>query len=728
MSKKFVIGLCAISGIAAITVTGVLAYQSLFKNDTGNSPIANKAANPDELLLQYFSGIGNGQYEELYEMLSEQSQKGISKEDFVAKNKNIYGGIEAKNITLTTGQISDYDNHAAESESDIANKIVEYDLRMDTVAGEITYSWHAVFSVNENKEYRMEWTPQSIFPSLAWDDKVRVNTLTAKRGCIYDRNGELLAGPGIASAVGFIPGKMRKEEAASVDPDPASVDEVSVPDADDAPVLESTPATIYHAEDIAKTAELLEMTPENIIKKLNASYVKDDTFVLLQTVAKKDYELKEALLTVPGILISDTSVRYYPLGEKASHLVGYIQNINAEELEILRGQGYHRNSVLGKAGLEKIYEDQLRATDGCEIIIVDGNGNQKETLARKENVNGKDITLTIDAQIQSQLYDLFCQDKSCSVAMNPRTGEVLALVSTPAYDANDFVLGMPMSKWTALNEDTNLPFFNRFKAALCPGSTMKAITAAIAVDTGIIPPDEDFGHSGLKWRKDESWGGYYITTTMEYEGPANIRNALKFSDNIYFAKAATRIGADRFAKELIKIGFEERIPFEYGLYSSIVSTTETFQSEVQLADSGFGQGEILTNPIHLAAIYASFVNDGNILQPYLMLEKGPAVWKEHAFSADTARIIREDLIQVIESGSATDAKIQGRILGGKTGTAEIKQSKDDKTGTELGWFVAFTADEYDAHPLIVISMVEDVKGRGSSHYVVPKVRTVFEGN
>lgn len=384
------------------------------------------------------------------------------------------------------------------------------------------------------------------------------------------------------------------------------------------------------------------------------------------------------------------------------------------------------NSILGKAGLEEIYEQELRAVDGYEIIIVDDKDNHKETLAKKEKINGNDISLTIDAQIQTELYELFPTDKSCSVAANPKTGEVLALVSTPTYDANDFVLGIPTSKWIALNEDANLPFWNRFKASLCPGSTMKAITAAIAIDTNIVSPDEDFGHSGLKWRKDESWGGYYITTTIEYDGPANIRNALKFSDNIFFGKTAIKIGADRFAEELIKIGFEERIPFEFGLYSSIVSTTETFRSEIQLADSGFGQGEILTNPIHLASVYSSFLNDGNILTPHLLSSSGTKIWKGNVFSPETAKIIRDDLIQVIENGSAADARVSGRILGGKTGTAEIKQSQDDNTGTELGWFVQFTADENEENPLIIVSMVEDVKDRGGSHYVSTKVKTLFE--
>lgn len=697
MSKKVIIGLLAVAVFVLIGLVGFFSYPVLFKSSTESLLVEDMPTEPDELLHQYFSNISSGHYEELYEMLTEQSQAAISKEDFVTRNKNIYGGIEAKNITITIAQLSDYENDGDESDSTSARKIVEYSVWMDTVAGEISYSNYALFRLTERDEYRMEWTPQSIFPSLTWTDIVRVNTLTAGRGYIYDRNGIMLAGPSIASAVGFVPGKIRKEE-----------------------------TSVYDSEDISKVAELLEMTPETVLKKLNAPYVKDDMFVLLKNVSKEAYDLKEELLTVPGILISDTPVRNYPLGEKASHLTGYTQSISAEELESLHDQGYHRNSVIGKNGLEKIFEDQLRAIDGCEIIITTENGDMKETLAKKDKSDGKNITLTIDAQLQSQLHDQFYQDKSCSVAMNPKTGEVLALVSTPAYNANDFVIGMSESKWNELNEDSGLPFLNRFKAALCPGSTMKGITAAIAIDTGMVSPAEDFGHSGLRWKKDESWGGYYITTTSEYEGPANLANALKFSDNIYFAKAAMKVGAARFAKELINIGFEERIPFEYGLYSSIVSTTETLNSEIQLADSGFGQGEILTNPVHLAAIYSSFTNGGDIFQPYLILEKSPQIWKEHAFSAETASIIRDDLIQVIESGNAADAKIQGRVLGGKTGTAEIKQSKGDESGTELGWFIAFTADEYDEKPLLVVSMVEDVKGRGGSHYVIPKVKAVIE--
>ncbi len=668
--------------ITVLTVTGAVLYP-LFSNKLHANPSPPKPLTPDETAARYFSLVGARQYGDLYAMLSEQSKAQVTEEDFTSRHKNIYDGITARNIAAVVGQVSDLDE---------TRKAVDYTLRMNTIAGEIEYTNRIVFSQNENKEYRIEWSPQTIFPNLTWNDKVRVNTLAAKRGCIYDRTGEMLAGPGIASSVGFVPGKMSGDTG-----------------------------------DIAKVAALLETTPETITKKLSASYVKDDTFVLLKTIPRDAYELEKELLGVKGILISNTTVRYYPLGEKASHLVGYIQGISAEELETLAEQGYNANSLLGKAGLEKIYEEQLRANDGYEIVIVDEKGNVKNILARKNKADGQDIVLTIDSQMQSRLYDLFSSDKSCSVALNPKTGEVLALVSTPTYNANDFVLGMTAAKWASLNENENKPMFNRFKAALCPGSTFKSVTAAIGINTGVISPADDFGHSGLRWRKDESWGGYYVTTTKEYSGAANIENALMYSDNIYFSKAALKIGAGLFAEQLKGIGFEERIPFEFGLYSSTISATETFTSEIQLADSGFGQGQILMNPVHLASVYSAFVNNGSMIKPHLLRENTePLYWKEQAFTPETAKAVRDSLVQVVERGTATDAKIKGLTLGGKTGTAEVKQSKNDTSGTELGWFVLFNADERAKNQLMVVTMVEDVKGRGGSHYVSSRVKKVFE--
>ena len=175
-------------------------------------------------------------------------------------------------------------------------------------------------------------------------------------------------------------------------------------------------------------------------------------FIPLKTIQYGDERIA-SLLKIPGIKINDKDARIYPLGIKAAHLTGYIQTINADELEKHKDEEYTENSLIGKAGLEKAYEEKLRGIDGTEIYIQNNEGGKKASLISKEVKNGEDIKLTIDSNMQSLLYGQLEKDKGSSVAMNPNTGEVLALVSTPSYNPNDFVLGMSKDKWNSLNND-----------------------------------------------------------------------------------------------------------------------------------------------------------------------------------------------------------------------------------------------------------------------------------
>lgn len=172
---------------------------------------------------------------------------------------------------------------------------------------------------------------------------------------------------------------------------------------------------------------------------------------------------------------SEVTERVYPLGEMAGQLTGYVQAISAEELEKKKGEGYHSGSVIGKSGLERAYEKELRAVDGAEIYIADSDGNKKETLCFTPAQDGKDITVTIDAAVQQNAYQQFAADNGTAVAMNPKTGELLALVSTPGYDPNEFILGMSSDRWNQLNNDVNQPMMNRYTAAWVPGSTFKPV-------------------------------------------------------------------------------------------------------------------------------------------------------------------------------------------------------------------------------------------------------------
>ena len=645
-----------------------------------------KTVQPEELLTEYIDLLNQGDYADMYDFLTEEAQETTDKETYVNRYKNIYGGIEASDVRIDIADEGDKKDEKAETQR------VKYTLTMDTIAGELSFDTVAIFTQNEDGDYKMSWDSQDIFPNLYNEDTVKVVTTQAKRGNIYDRNQVELAREGIASSVGLVPGKLPEDRDGA----------------------------------IAQLSELLEISTEKIEKALSAGWVRDDTFVPLRTVAKDAMELKEKLLEIPGVMISDTKVRFYPFGEKAAQLTGYVQNITAEELEKRTGQGYNRNSIIGKAGAERIYEEQLRPKDGYTIEIRNQLGEVKDVVLEKPAEDGQDVKLTIDITLQQYLYQEMEGDEGCAVAMDPTTGAVRALVSTPAYDPNDFVMGYTASAWEALNSDESQPLYNRYLAAWTPGSSFKPVVAALGLTAGTLNPDEDVKNDGLKWQRDSSWGDYYVTTLVDYP-VKNLENALVHSDNIYFAKAACALGEKDFMKGLDSLGFGEELPFDFAATASGYGSDGRIASETELADSGYGQGKILVNPIHLSSIYSALVDGGNMVKPYLLDGESATYWKEGVFTKEAADTVLADLYQVVEdsAGTAHAAQRDAFRMAGKTGTAELKISKDDTEGQELGWFVGMCVENTEK-PLLITMMIEDVKGRGGSHYVIPKVMKGFD--
>ena len=419
--------------------------------------------------------------------------------------------------------------------------------------------------------------------------------------------------------------------------------------------------------------------------------------------------------------------REYPYGKIAAHLVGYVRGISAEELEANKGEGYTESSIIGKTGLEAAFEDRLKGKNGSGIYIVDENENTVKTIAETDIEDGENIKTTIDIELQKDIYEEFEGDNGFSVAINPKTGEVFAMVSTPSFDSNKFITGFTDEEWNKLSSDDNTPMFTRYESTWVPGSSFKPITGAIGLNTDSFKASDDFGYSGTSWQKDSSWGDYKVTTLTTYSGPANLRNALIYSDNIYFAKAALKIGADAFAKELLKIGFDKELDFLITMSSSQFANNDEFTSEGQLADSGFGQGQVLVNPLYMASIYSAFVNNGDMINPHIEYSESTEYWIKNAFSENTANTIKNDLIQVVEDSNGTgyEAKISGVKLAGKTGTAELKASKEDE-GEELGWFNAFIVSDKAEEQILTINMIENVENRGGSHYLLPKVKRIIE--
>lgn len=634
--------------------------------------VFNQGKSNEQVVTEYFELLKKKDYKQMYQMLNPKIVYTPTQKYFVEKYKEFYEEIDAKNIQIKI--------------LDEQDSVIEYLIYIDTLAGRITYR-NKVGVKNEQIQFNKEL----IMDGYTDGCKIKITTYNPeKRGRILDKNRKVLAEDGKGYSVGLVKGKLNGEN------------------------------------DYGQIAQYLETDVETLQKKMSASWINDDSFVPIKTVseATKNDLINKNILGINGVKISTVSIRTYPYDKVASHIVGYVQNVNAEDLKKHKNEGYNSTSVIGRSGIEAAYEEKLRGITSGKIDLVDKNDKVIKELCHKEvKMSPQDITLTIDIDLQQSLYNEYQNDKSASVALNPKTGEVLALVSTPSYSNNDFVLGLSTDKWNALNNDVNQPLMSRYKQTYTPGSSMKPITAAIGLETKAIDPDKDLGAKD-KWQKDSSWGNYYVTT-LHAPSPNNLKNAITYSDNVYFSRSALNIGKDNLFKYYKNLKIGEKIPFELALNKSQYINKNQKVSDQLIADSGYGQGQILMNPLQLASIYSAFVNNGSIYQPHIV-QGQTKTWIKNVFSKETTKIIKEDLINAIvdENGTGHAIYHDHVILAGKTGTAEIKQSQSDTTGTELGWFTVMTTDE--KQPILMTTVVEDVKNRGGSGYVVEHTKAPLD--
>ncbi|WLR48078.1 penicillin-binding transpeptidase domain-containing protein [Halobacillus litoralis] len=637
---------------------------------------------PGEAFQSYMESWENGEYGNMYEALSENSKQLLNKEEFVSRYTTIYEGIDMANLSLT------YELPDEEQEYETGDTpSFEFEGALDSLGGSIEFSHAATLVYEEGEEsdrWAVQWNSSMIFPQMEDGDEVRAWTLDPERGEIFDANGSPLAVNGGVLEVGLVPGWMEEH-------------------------TEEETETLKKA-----VAEIMDTTVEDIDQQLNQSWVTADTFVPVGAVAENDEETIEALKDddLPrGVTFqADQEARSYPLGEAAAHLIGYIGPIQADELEELESEGYTAADQLGKTGLESVLEDQLRGEEGGKVVIQTDAEETKEVLAETAAKDGEDFNLTISSEVQESLHAQLSGESGAASAVNPMTGDVLALVSAPAYDPNAIVLGR--------DEKSTL---NKFNRTYSPGSTFKPITASIGLEQGVITPEEELSIKGTTFEQN----GYTVTRVpgAAEDEQVNLRDALVRSDNIYFARKILEIGGETFLQEAREFGFGEDLPLTFPIENSQLLNGEAFERDALLGDTGFGQGEIQMSSLHLALTYTPFVTDGDIMKPKLVSSgEESQVWHENVMSEDTASIIREDLKAVVEdpAGTGHEPVVKGLSLAGKTGTAELKQSQDED-GQENGWFIAWDTESQD---LMVSMMIEDAEG--GSHYVVPKVKNVFQ--
>lgn len=647
---------------------------------------SNEKIRPQDSFVQYMEYWSQQEFDKMYGLLSADAKNMTKKEEFIVKYEKMYKELKIANLELAYEAKTDKDYKYEDTAA------FPFTAEMDSAAGKIAFK-HTAMLIKEKRDkeigWYIDWDTSYIFPELEEDDQVRYISKPAERGEIVDRTGDLLAFNGTLYEIGVVPEKMGEQR----------------------------------QQTIASLAKVLYMTEEAISSALEANWVRPEHFVPLKRVSPNNRELLDKAFALPGVLKQDVKGRIYPAGESAAHLIGYVGKITAEELEKHKDKGYTSNDFIGKRGLEQVLEERLKGKNGAKIFIEKSDGSEV-ILAEEQVKDGEDIQLTIDLTLQEDIYTELSGKPGMASAIDPVTGETLALVSSPGFDPNAASLGMAPDRWKALEEHKDQPLLNRFRYNYVPGSVIKPITGAIALSEGVLLPEKKQNIQGLRWQKDTTWGSYKVTRVKNPGVPVDFDQAMMYSDNIYFAQLSLKLGKEKFAEGLKKFAFEEKIPFSYPLESSHIGKLDT---EIKIADSGYGQGEVEMNILHLAATYTAFINKGNMIKPVLLAEEElKQVWKEKIMSEKDAKVVENAMKKVVHEpgGTARSARMEDYPLAGKTGTAELKLNTGMK-GQENGLFVAYNPDEPS---LLIAMMAEGVEKLGGSGIVVEKVKRVFEKN
>ncbi|EOG06057.1 penicillin-binding protein PBP4(5) [Enterococcus faecium] len=611
----------------------------------------------EKTVEQFVQALNKGDYNKAAEMTSKKAanKSALSEKEILDKYQNIYGAADVKGLQISNLKVDKKDD---------STYSFSYKAKMNTSLGELKdLSYKGTLDRNDGQT-TINWQPNLVLPEMEGNDKVSLTTQEAARGNIIDRNGEPLATTGKLKQLGVVPSKLGDggEKTAN----------------------------------IKAIASSFDLTEDAINQAISQSWVQPDYFVPLKIIDGATPELPA------GATIQEVDGRYYPLGEAAAQLIGYVGDITAEDID--KNPELSSNGKIGRSGLEMAFDKDLRGTTGGKLSITDADGVEKKVLIEHEVQNGKDIKLTIDAKAQKTAFDSLGGKAGSTVATTPKTGDLLALASSPSYDPNKMTNGISQEDYKAYEENPEQPFISRFATGYAPGSTFKMITAAIGLDNGTIDPNEVLTINGLKWQKDSSWGSYQVTRVSSDVSQVDLKTALIYSDNIYAAQETLKMGEKKFRTGLDKFIFGEDLDLPISMNPAQISNEDSFNSDILLADTGYGQGELLINPIQQAAMYSVFANNGTLVYPKLIADKETKD-KKNVIGETAVQTIVPDLREVVQdvNGTAHSLSALGIPLAAKTGTAEIKEKQDVK-GKENSFLFAFNPDNQG---YMMVSMLEN---------------------
>ncbi|MFH1712060.1 MAG: penicillin-binding protein 2 [Patescibacteria group bacterium] len=538
---------------------------------------------------------------------------------------------------------------------------------------------------------------------LAENNRIRERVLPAQRGIIYDRNGEILAKNEPTFQVITSTNQLPAEK-------------------DDRDAL------------LKKFANAFNLSLEELLEKI-ITVEEDKAAILL--VENFEYEKAMQLAAwqneFPGLDLELGSRRSYITSEipSLSHLLGYTGIVNMEEYEANKKNGYRRIDQIGKQGLENSYELLLRGRFGEEILEVDALGNTERIVAKTDPVDGENIYLSIDAKLQkfieTSLMEHFEESnasKAAVIVMEPMSGEILAMVSWPSFDANDFTLGIDKKTYQELISNEDLPLFPRAFAGEYPsGSTIKPVFASAALMEGIIDDQTTFLSTGglrigVWFFPDWRAGGHGVT---------DVYHAIADSVNTFFYtigggyESFTGLGVEKLMSYADKFGFGKKsgldIPGEANGFLPSKEWKEQTKNEAwYIGDTyhvSIGQGDFLVTPLQISRSTATFANGGSLVTPHLA--QNAKIRSENIVPDDTVKIIQEAMHRTVTYGSAKSLSTLPVSTAGKTGTAQWSTTKPNHA-----WFTGYAPFE---NPEITVTVLVEEGDEG--YLAVPIAKEIF---
>ena len=653
----------------------------------------------DGTATAYLNAFVKFDYEKMYDLLTPGAQSTVDYDEFVDYHKKVYDLLKVQTVTVQRGET--IDNGLSKSYNYTATFVSsEY--------GEFTYDMQ--FEVYKKTDfYLVAWTPANVVPEMNWNDRVFASTLKGKRGEIFDRDGRVLVKNDYAITIYGL-----KEDFK-----------------DNLPTISTA------------VAQVLGVDAKSVYDKFLKSYGDTGVFATMfkgeLTKAQED-----ALLTIPNVKInrdSITPIRYYPYGDALAQTLGYSTPITEEDRQQQIYKYLAEGTRIGRSGLELQYDEYLQAKDGMQIYLLSDDSKTKTVLYEKPAQNGYDLKLTVDILVQKNITSYMNEkfaDHTTGTAtiLEPTTGAVVSMVSYPSYNANIYAYDKA-TNYGDLFENKFTPLLNRnIQGTYPPGSIFKSIMATIGLDTGVVTSNTIFPYENEiqsytyekdRWRpKGSNWSHYIVRESFPNagnKGRLDMNRGLIWSDNIYFGWLAMKVGKDKMVNYANKLGIGDAFPFDLPVRKSQMATDfSTLNNQKLLADTGFGQAQMLFTPLQLCSTFSMFGNNGTIMQPYIVesicttdengnlkaLSKTETKVFKDAFDKGVVLQVRSILEKTATQGTGKSG-VRGHTstmrIAAKTGTA---QTGTTSTGV-VGWYAGLVIDGGEKNAVLVSCDEGDLK-------------------